>query len=584
MPAIRPLSQLLKAEWHPSLNQEMDVDAISEGSSKYAWWIGLECKHEWNSRINSRALGGNGCPYCAGKKVLVGFNDLAYCYPKLAKEWHPTKNGELLPTQVTSYLTNKVWWLGACKHEWQAAISNRSKLKNGCPYCTGRFAIPGVNDLATLRPDIAKTWHPTKNGKLNPTKVKVNSHSKIWWLGECSHEWKTAVADRVIKGCPTCASRIILKGFNDFGSKHPILASEWHPTLNDCTPWELGAGSPKNVWWICSKGHSYQASIWKRVHKNQKCNQCVRFASHPEKQIQAWLESCGITVKASDRTVLKGKEIDIYLPELKVGIEFNGVYWHTEKNGKHRTYHFDKYAAAKAVGVTLLQVWEDDWKAHPELTIAWLAEKLSVVEELKDADFTVFGGKAFPVVAVDTGRLKVVDVTSDIAHQFFEENSFKQVAAGAISYGLKLPSKALCAVLNVLQRKDGSLFVDSFQMLRGAYSDSVASLSNVLLEQLLQHARKELQPSSMSVKLDNCIGDENLFASAGFVVVGQVEPDFSYMVKGQRVSKNDYTLERFKTDPALKFDDDLDELQLADINGLNRIWDAGKTSWVRMSC
>ncbi|MBQ8623595.1 MAG: zinc-ribbon domain-containing protein [Oscillospiraceae bacterium] len=77
---------------------------------------------------------GRGCPYCSGKKILSGYNDLATTNPNLATEWHPDKNGVLLPTMVSPGSHKKVWWLCKKGHEWQASIENRSK-GSSCPIC-----------------------------------------------------------------------------------------------------------------------------------------------------------------------------------------------------------------------------------------------------------------------------------------------------------------------------------------------------------------------------------------------------------------------------------------------------------------
>ena len=109
-------------------------------------------------------------------------NSLSYCYPDIAAEWHPTKNGRLTPDRISKASRRNVWWLGKCGHEWQAVVSERTApekiLKNGrtrklygCPYCSGKRILVGFNDLQSLFPEIAAEWHPTKNGILRPTEI-----------------------------------------------------------------------------------------------------------------------------------------------------------------------------------------------------------------------------------------------------------------------------------------------------------------------------------------------------------------------------------------------------------------------------
>ena len=137
-------------------------------------------------------------------KLIVGQNDLATVNPDLASEWHPTKNNRLRPTQITAGSNRKVWWKGACGHEWEAVIGNRSR-GSGCPHCSKRHVTEGVNDLVTVNPGLAAEWHPTKNGRLHPMQIAGKSNQKAWWLGKCGHEWEAAIYSRTAgKGCPYC--------------------------------------------------------------------------------------------------------------------------------------------------------------------------------------------------------------------------------------------------------------------------------------------------------------------------------------------------------------------------------------------
>ena len=146
-------------------------------------------------------------------------NSLAACYPDIAAEWHPTKNGNLTPDRVSKSAGRTVWWLGKCGHEWAMPINARTlkcrldsnghlRKGHGCPYCAGKRILVGFNDLATVRPEIADEWHPTKNCELKPTDVTIGSTKKVWWLGKCGHEWQADINHRTQgRGCPICRKR-----------------------------------------------------------------------------------------------------------------------------------------------------------------------------------------------------------------------------------------------------------------------------------------------------------------------------------------------------------------------------------------
>ena len=196
---------VLAKEWHPTKNGHLKPDMVNKSSSKRVWWQ-CEKGHEWQSTINNRSKG-FGCPYCTNRKVLKGFNDLAFINPELASEWHPIKNNELKPDMVTSGSKKKVWWQCKDGHEWQAAIYSRN-IGCGCPYCSGRYAIKGKTDLSTVNPELALEWHPIKNKDLTPNMVKSNSSKKVWWQCEKGHEWQERIIDRKKgRGCPYCQKR-----------------------------------------------------------------------------------------------------------------------------------------------------------------------------------------------------------------------------------------------------------------------------------------------------------------------------------------------------------------------------------------
>ena len=117
------------------------------------------------------------------------------------------KNEERTPLNTSAYCNDKAWWLCDKGHEWEATVSNRS-YGQGCPYCSGRLAIPGETDLATLFPEVAKQWHPTRNGDRLPQTTAAYCNDKVLWVCDNGHEWASTVASRGYgHGCPICRGR-----------------------------------------------------------------------------------------------------------------------------------------------------------------------------------------------------------------------------------------------------------------------------------------------------------------------------------------------------------------------------------------
>lgn len=197
----------LAREWHPAKNGTLTPQDVTSGTKRKVWW---RCKngHEWRASVQSRTLDGTGCPVCAGQVILPGENDMASRFPEVAQEWHPTKNGTLLPSQVSPTSKRPVWWLCPLGHEYVAAVGIRTIQNSGCPYCAGKKVLAGFNDLATTHPKLAAQWHPGLNGQLTPQMVTAGSHKKVWWTCAEGHIWKAVVYSRAGKqqrGCPVCA-------------------------------------------------------------------------------------------------------------------------------------------------------------------------------------------------------------------------------------------------------------------------------------------------------------------------------------------------------------------------------------------
>ena len=147
-------------QWHPIKNGKLTPFDVSKGSNKKVWW---KCDkgedHEWEAFVNSRTGMNLGCPICSNYKV-VNSNCLTTVNSELSKQWHPTKNGNLNPSDYTYGSKIKVWW--KCNkgddHEWSASISNRSRLGRGCAICAGKKVVYS-NSLLKTHPKLAARYY-----------------------------------------------------------------------------------------------------------------------------------------------------------------------------------------------------------------------------------------------------------------------------------------------------------------------------------------------------------------------------------------------------------------------------------------
>ena len=134
---LQTLRPDIAAEWDRSKNKLRPTE-VSVSSAEKVYWI-CPIGHSYEAAVFSRTRG-TGCPYCSGKKVLPGFNDLATLFPRISAEWDKEKNGDLTPADVTAHSSKRVWWYCPnCGREWQTTVATRtgSGKDLGCK-CSGK--------------------------------------------------------------------------------------------------------------------------------------------------------------------------------------------------------------------------------------------------------------------------------------------------------------------------------------------------------------------------------------------------------------------------------------------------------------
>ncbi len=374
-------------EWHPTKNVNLDIKKISSGSNKKAWWLcpnscSHGCLHEWESAVPNRTGRGDGCPYCSSsQKALCIHNSIVYTHPELAKQWHPTKNGDMKPENYSYGSDVKVWWLCekkcdyGCLHEWQSNINNRSK-GDICPFCNPFQKQCCIHtSIVYTHPEIVKQWHPTKNGSLKPENYTKGAMQEVWWLCEnkctygCLHEWKTSINTRTSgHGCGFC--RKLKKCEHDsIKYTHPALCLEWDYELNkEHDILLVGKSSHIKAYWICSKNplHKWQTKVINRVAAGTGCIWCI---NKTESMLYNYLKvfyPC--TEKQLKLDGCKNKyylPFDFYIPQLKVIIELDGLQhfkqvsnWKSPEDAIKRDIF--KMQQANKEGYKVIRIFQED--------------------------------------------------------------------------------------------------------------------------------------------------------------------------------------------------------------------------------
>lgn len=296
-----------------------------------------------------------GCTIEQALGLVKRSDSLAFEYPELAKQWHPSKNALLTAGDVTPHSGQKVWWSCSNGHDWKAVIDSRTR-GHGCPYCAGQRPTPERN-FGTEHPELINEWDWQKNGQQKPEDFSPRSTSKVWWKCGNGHSWQASISNRTRMDakntCPVCLNRILTDA-NSLAKFRPDIAESWHPSRNaPLTPNYVVAGGQQKVWWICKHGHEWEATVGLRVNAGTGCPKCSRQTSRIELAVYSELDALFDDVVWREK--ISGYECDIYLPESHVGVEIDGVYWHRRRPEQELA----KSAAFEAKGIQLFRVRED---------------------------------------------------------------------------------------------------------------------------------------------------------------------------------------------------------------------------------
>ena len=577
---------------HPALAAELADPrqaSLAPGThTKVAWRCSVDPRHEWTTSVVARTRMGSGCPVCSGRVPLAGVSDLATTHPGLAAQLVDPARA----TTVGAGSSIKLEWRCATDpgHTWTASVRNRAQKGTGCPACAGR-----APRSATRHPSLAELDHPLLAEAFDPQaagRLSLGSGVLVQWrCTECAieHTFTASVRRRLRgQGCPVRSGAQVVPGINDLATTHPELADQLVDRSLAAT---LSRGSTAATQWRCAQGHAWSTPVYARVAGNGCPHCCPIGSSCGEQELLAAVLELDPGARHRVRIPGTASEVDVLAGGLAV--EFNGTFWHSEAGGRSRTHHRDKLEAVRRAGWSLLTVWEDDW-GRPErraVLVRTLAHRLHALDRLPRA-FEAAG--LDPLAARDCmGRhgartLQVVELSGTGAAEFFTLNHVQ----GAVALGRTLALVDACGVVRSAlglrsprhsaraRRKEGWWEIQRYAtrgLVPGGFTRLLAHAGQLL------RAEGEALAAWVSLSADES-SDGELYAAAGFEHAGQVAPNYWYTggrLRHARQPKEAFQKRRFATDPALVWQEGWTEREAATANGLHRVWDAGKTRWVK---
>ncbi len=262
------------------------------------------------------------------------------------------------------------WKCPKCGMKWMESpnkMTRKGSIKK-CPYCIHERPSPYYN-FAKVNPILAKEWNYEKNAK-PPTEYLPKSQQKVWWKCDKGHEWESSISERVRSAknsinknksiCPYCSNKRVSAEYN-LVMKFPNIAKQWNYIKNGAlNPLEISPGSGKRVWWTCEydSNHIWQDTISNRTFLNRNCPICAKEnkTSFPERVIYYYLKKEFYDCKFGYRFFGK-YTADIYIESLKIVIEYDGWYRHSDEDSKKREKRKDNLLSKN--GLEVIRIKEE---------------------------------------------------------------------------------------------------------------------------------------------------------------------------------------------------------------------------------
>jgi len=311
---------------------------------------------------------------------------------------------------------------------------------------------------------------------------------------------------------------------------------------------------------LCPVGHAYNTKL-NGFLGGYRCGMCSdKGTSGPEKEIFNFIKALHSDAVNNDKKLVYPKEIDIYIPSISLAIEYCGLYWHNENSPEPRLrmYHINKMKQCNEKGIRLITIFEDEW--------------LERQEQVKNFLLSVIGKNSIKIGARKT---ELREVPNKEAAIFLEENHIQGKSTLKIAFGLYHNEELIAIVTGNKHHRNGH--ENTFVLNRLAFKTnvSVSGGSSKLLKALIKYAKNNGYSKLVSWS-DNRWSEGRVYEKLGFVLAESLGPDYSYVQKQSRISKQSCQKKNLVKKGAIGNT----EHEMALSLGLHRIWDCGKKQWL----
>lgn len=494
-------------------------------------------------------------------------------------------------------------------HEWATTLNNFMSQKSRCPGCSDitNWNINSVRELLN------------KEGYMLITSIYNNMHQKIEMLCPKGHTYVTSLTNYIGNGCRcfTCSGikrysieeirvlfekegyKLITSQYKNAHQKLEVICPNNHATsftMNDFISQEsrckyCAHNRPHSVEsirsfvekegyklvseiynprdkidLICPSGHLYKTTFYNFKGHKRRCPACTeKGTSKTEKEILKWVSNFYPSARKEKifydpDNGKKFLELDIYVPEISLAIEYDGLIWHCEKY-KEKKFHHNKTKIANLLGIRMLHIFSDEWEERKE--------------QIKNYLLSVMNKNPISIGARKTD-LKIVNKKE--AESFLEENHIQGSATIGAAFGLYSNGELVAVMSGNKHHRQGQEGIFVLNRLAFKSEISVAGGSSKLLKALISYA-KEQGYSRLISWSDNRWSEGRVYEKMGFTLEEDMGPDYSYIKREKRISKQSCQKKNLIKKGAIGTMANTEQ-ELALSLGLYRIWDCGKKRWV----
>ena len=433
---------------------------------------------------------------------------------------------------------------------WQTPNNHLSG--KGCALCANENKLHLYNKSNDKFISEAQMIH---NGKYDYSKVEyVNAKTKICIIcPEHGEFWQTPHNHLQGQGCPKCSPTLKLNKdvFIEISNKKHNGKYDYSKVkyINNRT----------KVCIICPE----HGEFWQTpdAHlSNKGCPKCGRVMSNPEDEIVNVLDK--FCSQQRNHTILKGKELDIFIPSLKLGIEYNGLRWHSEEFGKDHRYHLDKLNKCNEQGIKLIQIFEDEWINHREICESKLRQICGLNTNPK-----IFGRKC---------EIREISNKNE-AYDFLDKNHIQGRTVCTVALGA-YHQEELVGIMTFKREKEGYWDLNRFAT---DINYQCVGIGGKLFKYFTKHYDfKEIK--SFADRRWTTDPTDNLYIKLGFEFDSFVEPTYWYynpkVDRYKRFHKFGFRKQHLHKQYGLPLT--MTEREMTTTLGYTRIWDCGLIKYI----